>query len=256
MSNTLGAISLLLLGSLIGSVLNCCIDRWPRHNSPFHTEQATARQWIPFILIWALIKWNAEGSSIPKRYFVTEILTGIVAVLTYQWIPSLAIPYFVLFCILWVATCTDLETWIISDACTLTGIALGVMLSACYPSLHWTSDRIASVVLSLQGMCWGTGGLFLMASFIEWFMRKDAMGLGDVKLIGCIGAFLGWEGCVWSLFVGSLLGTFFVCLRTLYPKNNQPQLLILKHAIPFGPHLAVAALLFIPYQHFVLMGLS
>ena len=115
---------------------------------------------------------------------------------------------------------------------------------------------MASVIFSLQGMCWGTGGLFLMASFIEWFMRKDAMGLGDVKLIGCIGAFLGWEGCVWSLFVGSLLGTLFVCLRTFYPQNSQRQLLILKHAIPFGPHLAAAALLFIPYQHFVLMGLS
>lgn len=252
MVNILGSISLLLLGSLIGSVLNYCIDRWPRHNSPFCTKQVTSMQWIPFILFWALIKRNKEGSSIPKRYFITEILAGIVAVLAYQWIPSLAIPYFILFCILWIAACTDLETWIISDACTLTGIALGVMFSTCYPLLHWTSDRMESVILSLQGMCWGVGGLFLMASFIEWFMQKDAMGLGDVKLIGCIGAFLGWEGCVWSLFVGSLLGTLFVCLRTLHPKNSQRQL-ILKNAMPFGPYLAAAALLFIPYQHFVHM---
>jgi leader peptidase (prepilin peptidase)/N-methyltransferase len=65
------------------------------------------------------------------------------------------------------------------------------------------------------------------------------MGMGDVKLLAMIGAFLGWRGVVFVMLVSSLVGTLTGLSVILYKKGN------LKYALPFGPFLSLAAVIYI-----------
>ena len=79
------------------------------------------------------------------------------------------------------------------------------------------------------------------------------MGLGDVKLMGCIGAFLGGDACLFSLFFGAILGTVCVFVGYLFRKFYLKQRVKLKNKmIPFGPFLAFSTIFYLFFPQWML----
>ena len=243
------AICLFLFGSCIGSFLNVCIDRWvknqsvikPRSHCPYCKKNIPWYLNIP-VLTWLLLKGKTRccGKSIPFRYFLSEIGIGLLAILTFTYANNLAVPCFVLLCLLWIAFWSDCETLLIPDQVSLGGLLLGIVLSAFYPQIQLSQNTFEAVKESFIGMCVGAGCLFLGASIAECFVNEEALGLGDMKLLGCIGAFLGTSGCLYALFLGSMLGTTFIVLHGTFIKLFRPKTNI-NRRMAFGPFLALGA---------------
>jgi leader peptidase (prepilin peptidase)/N-methyltransferase len=148
----------------------------------------------------------------------------------------------------------DIEHMIIPDVITYPGIIIGLFYSILntdfrtaqilieninldFLYLIYVADEI-SVVSSILGILLG-GGSLLLIGFVYKIVRKtDGLGLGDVKLLAMIGAFLGWRSIIFVALVSSLVGTIIGLSIILYNKNG------LKYAIPFGPFLSFAAALY------------
>ena len=246
------AICLFLFGSCIGSFLNVCIDRWvknqsvikPRSHCPYCKKNIPWYLNIP-VLTWLLLKGKTRccGKPIPFRYFLSEIGIGLLAVFTFTFANSLAVPCFVLLCLLWIAFWSDCETMLIPDQVTLGGLLFGILFSAFYPQIQLSQNTFEAVKESFIGMCVGAGGLFLVASIAECFVNEEALGLGDMKLLGCIGAFLGTSGCLYALLLGSMLGTLFIVLHGIFIKLFQSKATIHRR-MAFGPFLALGAMVY------------
>ena len=121
---------------------------------------------------------------------------------------------------------TDYDTQRLPNVITLPGIVVGLVFSLFTPP---------GIVASLIGAALGAG--ILLA--VRWIWRKlrgvDAMGLGDVKMLAMIGAFLGWRQVWVVLFLASLTGAAVgVLLTTRHGRSMQTRL-------PFGTFLAIAA---------------
>ena len=240
---------LFFFGSCIGSFLNVCIDRWvknqsvikPRSHCPHCHKNIPWYLNIP-VLTWLLLKGKTRccGKPIPFRHFLSEIGIGLFAVLTFTYANDLAVPCFVLLCLLWVACWSGCETMLIPDQVTLGGLLLGIVLSAFYPQIQLTQNTFEAVKESFIGMCVGAGSLFLVASIAECFVNEDALGFGDMKLLGCIGAFLGTSGCLYALLLGSMFGTLFIVSHGIFTKLFRPKTNI-NRRIAFGPFLALGA---------------
>lgn len=139
----------------------------------------------------------------------------------------------------------------------VTGFAISVFI----PELHdiERSDyAFASVNAALQsalGILIGSGTILWVALLAEAVLRKEAMGFGDVKFLGGIGAFLGWQGALFSIFGGALLGciglSIWAIVKKLRPEpanqndtgNDEEDPMLGRH-IPFGPMLAGGALIY------------
>ena len=142
--------------------------------------------------------------------------------------------------VLWgliLGTFVDLEHYIIPDRVTIGGIIAGLVISALVPELHFTLSWKTSLIRSVIGLAAGFGGLWLIAIIGEFAFKKEAMGFGDVKLMGAIGAFFGWKAVIFVLLSASLFGSIVgVGLIALGKRQLQGR-------IPFGPFLALGTLL-------------
>ena len=200
------------------------------------------------IVSWLLLMGKSQccKRSIPVSYFLSELSVGIMAGLLYFHSQKFFIPYFLLFCLLWVAFFVDLKTMMIPDEISLLGIVFGVLMCFFFPELQEKHEPFQAFTRSLETACISMGGLFLFISIAEFFLKKEAMGLGDVKLMGCIGAFLGKDACLFSLFFGAILGTGFVFLWYLFQRFYLKRRVKLRNKmIPFGPFLALSTVIYL-----------
>ncbi len=239
-----------LLGACVGSFLNVCIHRIPREESVVRPRSHCPHCGKP--IAWydnvPLVSWLALrarcrhcGGPISARYVLVELLVAVLflAVWRFYGFDVRTPVYWLMVGGLVLGTFVDFEHMIIPDRVTLGGIAAGLLLSAAFPALHaattwWHGLRAAAI-----GAAAGAGLLWGVAAAGKLIFRKDAMGLGDVKLLGAIGAFLGWHAVLFNVVVsslfGSLVGVAFVCSRR---KEWQSR-------IPYGPYIALAAVLWI-----------
>jgi leader peptidase (prepilin peptidase) / N-methyltransferase len=169
--------------------------------------------------------------------------------------PQIAITGMIFFSLLIMGIVIDMETMILPDECTTWGAIIGIIASIAIPSLHLTEiqlhhnllDHIQSGGSAALGAIIGSGMLLWIAIMGELVLKKEVMGFGDILLMGCIGAFCGWEGAIFSIFSGAMLGTIIllpmVILQKIFnnPENNQD--LGFGSKIPFGPWLAAGAIL-------------
>ena len=103
------------------------------------------------------------------------------------------------------------------------------------PALHGTEGRLTALVYSGVGAALGWGILWAVAVLGKLVFRKDAMGFGDVKLLGAIGAFMGWRSVLCIIMLSSLAGSMVgLTLVAAHRKEMQSK-------IPYGPYLALAA---------------
>ncbi len=231
-----------LVGLCIGSFLNVCIHRLPIGKSIVRPPSAcptcgTLIRWydnIP-VLSWIILRGRCRGcrSPISVRYPVVELTTGLLAFLTVarfglQW-PALI--YFTFIIALLVITFIDLDHRIIPDIISLPGIPLGFFASFVLPRISWTE--------SLIGIASGGGILLAIAAGYQLVTGKEGMGGGDIKLLAMIGAFLGWEGVLFTIMASSFAGTVVGLMLMLRAGKG------MKMAVPFGPFLALGALLYL-----------
>jgi leader peptidase (prepilin peptidase)/N-methyltransferase len=89
------------------------------------------------------------------------------------------------------------------------------------------------------GVALGGGVLYLLALVYFWWSGQEGMGGGDIKLLAWIGAMIGYKGLPFVLLVSSLTGLIVGLIRSRSTGTG------LKTVIPFGPFLALAALIYI-----------
>lgn len=233
--------SLLILtvaGLMVGSFLNVCIARIPAGESVIAPGSRcpacqTPIRWydnVP-VLSYAVLaaRCRSCGATISWRYPLVEITTavaflgqGLVAGDDY----ALLVSRLVLTGLLIVLFGTDYDTQRLPNALTLPGIVAGMAFSLVAPP---------GLVESAAGAA--LGAAILLA--VRWGWKRltgvDGMGLGDVKMLAMIGAFLGWRHVWLVLFLASLAGAIIgVVLMLIQRRSFQSRL-------PFGTFLALAA---------------
>jgi len=225
----------LFLGLSLGSFLNVCILRLPRDQSLLHPPSSCPVcgeriRWydnIP-VLSWLLLRGRCRdcGTTISPQYPLIELLVGALwvgALLAYG--PSLrALSGAVLGTILLGIAITDARHYLIPDEFTWGGLVLGLGLAL-------ASGGGPGLVQGLLGAAAGFLLLYTVGVVGEWIFKEEAMGGGDVKMMAMVGAFLGWQGVLMTVFLGALLGTVVFVPLTLGRKRH----------VPFGVFLAMGA---------------
>jgi len=268
-----------IVGACVGSFLNVCIYRIPKDESVVrprsHCGCGQLIAWydnIP-VLSWFLLRGRARccGRPFSLRYPAVELLTA--ALFVACWLvfpPTKALAGAVLCSIVICAHFIDHDHMIIPDVFTVGGAAAGLLLSLLLPALHGQSHDyflIASTRAGLDavlGLFVGSALVLWIALFAEVLLKKEAMGFGDVKYLGALGAFVGWKGAVFAMFGGAMLGCGWFVLAYGWKKitgrtapvalpaetpEGQPAELGLGVHIPFGPMLGLAALLYFFWAH-------
>ena len=237
-----------LAGLCLGSFLNVCIWRipreeslvWPGSHCPACRHPIAPWDNIP-LLSWLVLAGRCRHCRAPIwfRYFVVELLTG--ALFTGLWLVhgwTIQTPVYCLYTgALLLGTFVDLDHLILPDRVTLGGMAAGLVLSAAFPALQGQEDILSALRESVLGLVVGYGILWLVAVVGRLVLRRDAMGLGDVKLLGAVGACLGWPAVLFTIFVSSLTGTL-LGLGLIAARRKD-----LQSKIPYGPQLALGATL-------------
>ena len=223
-----------LVGAAVGSFLNVCITRWPEGESVVSPRSRCPecgygigwRDNIP-VVSWLILRGRCRGCGerISPLYPAVELIVALVwigATVRYgaSW-QALAIAIF--FTLLVGIAATDARTYIIPDEFTLGGLAIGLLLAALPGGI--------TLVQALIGAAVGFGVLYATAMLGEWWLKKPAMGGGDIKMMAMVGAFLGPVGAVLTIFLGALVGSVI-----FLPISLKTQRLV-----PFGIFLAVGA---------------
>jgi leader peptidase (prepilin peptidase)/N-methyltransferase len=251
------AILAFVAGLLVGSFLNVCIYRMPRDLSV-----VTPRSFCPAcrhtvawydnipVLSYALLRGHCRhcGQPISIRYPAVELITALIFFGVVQWQGlSLESAKLCVFAVLLVGLVfADLEERILPDEFTLGGAALGVVLAALVPfdvgifgllmPMRWNRAVVSVVEAVLSGamaagLLWVTGWLYRV------IRKREGIGLGDIKMVAMIGAFLGLQGALITIVLASMLGSV-VGLIYIYATRKEAS----TYELPFGSFLGVAAL--------------
>lgn len=228
-------------GLVIGSYLNVVIHRLPRRISTVLPSSRCPRcralipPWanIP-VLSYLLLRGRCRscGGAISWRYPLVETVTAICFLASYRsfgaaWV---AVALAAAFCAaMIVLAMIDLEHYILPDVITLPGIVIGLLLQRWIP---W-----ATLGEALVGAALGAGMLYAVGWLWYRFRGVSGMGLGDVKMLAMVGAFLGWKGVVATLFLGSLSGSLVGGTAMITGRMH------LQSKLPFGFFLSLGAIL-------------
>jgi len=190
-------------------------------------------RWFENIPVFAWIalggKCRTCRTPIPAVYPLVEAFTGAMFVLAaWHYGPGwLLFSRLLLGCALIVLFFIDLHHRILPNVITVPGTIIGFILSLVTPP-GWVSSLIGLLL----------GGLipFVLAELYLRIRKIEGLGMGDVKMLALIGAFLGWKLMLLTLALGSLLGSF-VGIGLIVARKGD-----MKLALPFGTFLAIAAM--------------
>ena len=253
-------------GAVIASFLNVCIWRIPRGESvvspPSHCPKCGKRiRWwqnIP-IISWLALRGRCAGCGerISARYIAIETLGGVLFLAAFvqaawpwflgEWPPFAMTPislaqlpiWFLAYAGLILGAFVDLDHYWIPDRVTIGGMVLGVPLNliAAWTMRTPLHNMKFVAVWYAAGLVLGFGGLWLLGFVFSKIFKKEAMGFGDVKLLGAVGAFFGPVAVVFTLvaaaIAGSVAGIAMIAAGRTKMGNFTP--------IPFGPFLALGA---------------
>jgi leader peptidase (prepilin peptidase)/N-methyltransferase len=180
--------------------------------------------------------------AISPRYPLVELGNGLLYVLLYHHyhfsVQGMVLALFAT--ALLIVSCIDIAHTIIPNIITLPGIVVGICTS-----LWLTPVGLGNAVL---GVLVG-GGLFLLIAVLSVaILQREGMGGGDIKLIAMIGAFLGWHAVLVTIFLGAVLGALVGTALMLVRRQGR------KEPVPFGPFLAIGALLAMVWGDIILIG--
>jgi len=250
-----------LFGLIIGSFLNVCILRIPADKSivmpasscPKCGKAIPAYDNIP-VLSWAILGGKCRNckTKISAMYPAVELLTGLLFLACYFIFgPTVeALKWAVFAALLVVLTITDLRERILPDQVNFFGLGAGLLFSFFSKSLDGTALWIANrwfdfpppqMALSFAdaalGAAAGSGLLWLVAEGYFRLRGREGMGLGDVKMMAAVGAFLGLKRTMMTVLLGSLLGSVIGIFLIAVSKKGRD------YELPFGTFLGAGALL-------------
>lgn len=254
------------IGTFLGSFLNVCIYRVPNGISIVRPRSHCISCKTPLrfynnipVISFLLLRGRCKncGAEISPRYLIVEVLSGIICVLLVRefGITLQAFFYLIfLFCLV-VVTFIDIEHMIIPNVITIPGIFIGIVYGIIrtdwgnLTTFLTDSDahpyKIVSIIGSqpvfdsIFGAILGGGLLYLIALLYLTLRKREGMGMGDVKLLAMIGAFLGWKSIIYVTLISSLLGTIVGLAIIVYKRGD------IRYALPFGPFLSLAAALYL-----------
>jgi len=265
-----------IFGLIIGSFLSVCVyrvplsrlDRWFSEEEGDEAKEilgrlrkdinilSPARSFCPSCnhqLCWyeniPVLSWFILGgkcaeckTAISFRYPVLELFTAIIALLCLQvfGLSPTALVIFAVCCSLIVITLIDYDYFIIPDIISLPGVLIGLILALVNTFTHSFVFPLADNILeSGLGLLIGGGSLYAIGWIYLFLRKREGLGMGDVKLLAMIGALFGLEGVLFTIFIGSVLGSVVGILLIVFAGRK------FSNAIPFGPYLSLAAMIYI-----------
>jgi leader peptidase (prepilin peptidase)/N-methyltransferase len=255
----LGPVFAFILGSIVGSFLNVVIVRLPEGQSIVRPRSrcpqcGDAIPWylnIP-ILSWLYLRGRCRACKTPIsiRYPIVELITAtlfLASLVTFGL--SLAFLATVIMASGLVAiTFIDIDIWEIPDEISIPGMVIGSLLRPFAFGAPWW-DGLAGALIGACALAlvrWGHAA-------IRWILRQEymeGMGLGDLKLLAMIGAFIGVKGLLPCVLVASAAGSIIGVIVLIANRNKPPpppptdpdEWVPPARAVPFGPFLALGGI--------------
>jgi leader peptidase (prepilin peptidase)/N-methyltransferase len=255
-----------LLGASFGSFLNVAISRWPeglsvvkpRSRCPKCGHQISAGENIP-ILSWLMLRGRCSGCGvrISAQYPIVELLVGLMWLWAYlQFGPTFtAFRVAVFTTVLLGIAVTDAKHFLIPDGFTVFGVFF-MLISAFVALFLGEAEPFARPWEAILGMCVGAGAISIVGWLGEVWLKRPAMGFGDVTLMAVVGAAVGPARSLLTIFIAAaiapviLLGIVYpLSARGLADDKGQTELPLeasagwRKRELPFGVFLAPAAVI-------------
>jgi leader peptidase (prepilin peptidase)/N-methyltransferase len=239
MSPTGAIVAAAAFGALIGSFLNVCIYRlplgksivWPASACPGCGRELAWFENIP-VLSYAVLRGRCRscGVRISARYPVVETITAAMFGVAYWYYgPGVLFASRIIFgCALIVLFAIDLEHHLLPNVITLPGIIVGFAFSL-FTEPGWADSAI--------GILLGGGVLWAIAETYYRVRREEGLGMGDVKMLAMVGAFIGWKLTLMTLMMASFAGSIVGVMLIVAKRGS------MKYALPFGTFLAMGAVL-------------
>jgi leader peptidase (prepilin peptidase)/N-methyltransferase len=224
-----------LFGLLIGSFLNVCIVRLPADQSVVRPGShcpkcGTPIRWwdnIP-VVSWLVLggKCRSCKTRISLLYPLVELLVGLLffAAVLQSGLTIEAARAAIFGTLLLGIALTDGRTYLIPDEFTLGGLGIGLLIAL--------ASGFQALLGALIGALVGFLVLWVVGAMGKWLLKEEAMGGGDIKMMAMVGAFLGWQGFLLTIFLGALTGTLIFLPLKLMRKNR---------LVPFGVFLSLGA---------------
>ncbi len=234
-----------LLGGILGSFANVVIVRFDAERGwdnvtfpPSHCQNCkTQVSWFHNIPIfsWFILRGKCPhcGTRFSLRYSLVELLTAVLfALLAYKFGYSWRLVELCYFAFaLVICSFIDLDTMLLPDVFTLSGVAIGLLGAMLIPERSFWDAFFGALV--------GGGFLYAVAVLYQLVRKQEGMGGGDIKLLAWIGAVLGWQSIPIVILFASVLGMLAGFWQAFRTKGG------LQQPIPFGPHLALAAIMYV-----------
>jgi leader peptidase (prepilin peptidase) / N-methyltransferase len=266
MIETLAAIYVFTVGLCVGSFLNVCIGRWPeglsvvkpRSRCPKCGHQIKATENIP-VLSWLMLRGRCSGCGdrISIQYPIVELLVGLLwlAAFLELGLTFTAFRVAVLVTVLLGISLTDAKYFLIPDGFTVFGVFF-VIVTSLIALFLGEAEPFARPWDAMIGMCVGAGAIAIVGWLGEVWLKRPAMGFGDVTLMAVVGAAVGPTRSLLTIFIGAVLAPI-VLLGVVYPLSargladdkGQTELALeasggwKKRELPFGVFLAPAAVI-------------
>jgi leader peptidase (prepilin peptidase)/N-methyltransferase len=237
-----------LIGLIVGSYLNVLVHRlpsgkstiWPRSRCPYCDGAIRARDNIP-VLSFLLLKGRCRncGAPISWRYPLIEgfMALAFVACMLRFGLTAETLIALIFVSLMVLLAAIDLQHFLLPDSVTLTGLLVGLALRGWHPYSSFMDSLVGAVI--------GAGLLILLINFWFWLRNEEGMGLGDVNMLALIGAFLGWQGVLTTLFVAALTGAVTGVALLMTGRVG------LRSRLPFGVFLALGGLVSLFFRDFL-----
>jgi leader peptidase (prepilin peptidase)/N-methyltransferase len=241
-----------MTGACIGSFLNVCVYRIPLNRSIVSPGSHCSACGAPIpwyynipIISWPILRGRAAccGTRIDFRYWLVEV--GMACLFLALWLkfgstdPITAVLYAVMLSGLAAACLIDLDHYIIPDRFSLGGCLVGFIACTIHPALMGQTSPLQGFSWSLASAIVGALTLLGVAWAGTLLFKKEAMGMGDVKLLAAMCSFLGMISITWMLPLSSLIGSILGVALIFWQRGAWGT------RIPYGPFLGLAAVLWI-----------
>lgn len=231
-----------VFGAIFGSFANVVIYRLPREESivlpASHCYSCKKPvKWYDNIPIfsWFILRGKCRscGARFSFRYPMVELIMAVLFALAYHYagISWTTLEYLIFIFGLVVCTFIDIDHMILPDEFTLSGIVIGLVGAALNPQRDFLD--------AFFGVLMGGGFLWAMAYVYYLFTKQEGMGGGDIKLLAWIGALLGWKAIPFVIMSSAIIGSVIGLIAARKQKAG------LKTVIPFGPYLALGAVIYL-----------